>query len=484
MIISDKIYIPISKLKNKVNDLAKLFTYQNPEFFEKGRMGFSTANCSPFLVHYMLKDVDGEKMLVLPRGGFNKVKEFFKKHDIAMRFIDETVLSTSLIDVELKKETVLEDQQLKIIETLLRNEGGLIEASPGAGKTIAILGLIARLKQPTLILVHEHRLRSQWQQEISDRLTGSFTLGRYDGDKKEDGDIVVGLINTVYNLYTAGEDIFSKFGTVVVDESHRIPAMMFLNVLNNIPAHYRIGVTGTVKRKDGREVLLYDVIGPLLTSIDANELRHRITSFDYTIVPTDISLPAPTRKVWAEGKRLEKIDYVKLLTTLVDHDKRNLVILDKIVESIENGHLPLILSDRVAHCKYFDEKLQNLGFKTVLLIGATRKKTDWMAVRQDDTLQVVIAQSSIASEGLDFPKLSAIHIVCPSSNLPKLKQKIGRIRRVDAIDKQLPMVYDYVDNLVQLKDPAGRVIYPLLRGAKSRESFYKKLQQEYLKDAV
>jgi superfamily II DNA or RNA helicase len=476
MIIRDKIYIPVSRLGSKVNDLARLFTYQNPEYFQKSRMGFSVSRCSPFLTHYAFTTINNEKFIVLPRGAIKKVMTFLNKNGIPLRYLDERVTHPE-IDVQLK-DTTLEKQQLDIIDILETNEGGLIEMAPGGGKTIAALGFIAKLKQPTLILVHEHRLRTQWEGEVQRRLGGTFTLGRYDGDKKQEGDIVIGIINTAYNMYKEDREFFSKFGIVIIDEVHHLPAHMFTLVVNNIPAKYRIGLTGTVKRKDGKEVLLFDILGEILTSIDPEQLRHRITNFEFEMISTDVNGQVPTRRMWVDGIMTHKIDYVKLLSFLVGNKERNTLILEKVVESLELGHKPLILSDRVEHCKYLHSYLTDLGYNTILLIGATRKSTNWEDVRQDDSVQAIVAQRSIAEEGLDYPSLSAIHLTCPSTNLPKIKQRIGRIRRVSS-DKLTPKVYDYVDNAISMTDTKGNTFYPLKRSSKSRESFYRKLQQEY-----
>jgi len=478
VIVSDKIYIPLERLGSKANDLAKIFTYQNPEYFEKSKMGFSTAKCSPFLAHYTFQTLaDNQKYIVVPRGSIKKVKAFFDKHKLPFRYIDNRN-SGKDIDVQLVN-TQLESQQLDIVNILKNNEGGLVEMLPGGGKTIAALGLISEIKKSTLILVHEHRLRTQWEEEIKKRLSGSFTFGRWDGDKKEEGDITIGIINTVYLMYKENKDIFSRFGVVIVDETHHLPAAMFTLVVNNISAKYRIGLTGTVKRKDQKEILLFDVLGPILTSIGAEDLKHRVTSFQYEIIETNCKVDAPTRRMWADGARVLKLDYVKLLTTLVQNSERNVVIVEKIVESIKEGYKPLILSDRVEHCKFLHRYLMDLGYKAELLIGATRKQSNWEEIRKDDSIQAIVAQRSIAEEGLDYPSLSALHLTCPSTNLPKLKQRIGRIRRVAEGKNLLPKVYDYCDNLAQFKDQYGKLQFPLKRSSKSRESFYKKLKAEY-----
>jgi superfamily II DNA or RNA helicase len=201
------------------------------------------------------------------------------------------------------------------------------------------------------------------------------------------------------------------------------------------------------------------------------------------MVETNVKFPVPTRRVWVDGIMTNKIDFTKLLGSLVTSKERNTSIVEKIVTSLQQGHKPLILSDRVEHCKHLYQHLKDLGYIVVLLIGETRKKTNWEEIRQDDSIQAIVAQRSIAEEGLDYPSLSAIHLTCPSSNLPKIKQRVGRIRRT-AEDKLMPMVYDYVDNLVYMNDSRGNIVYPLKRGAKSRESFYKKLRAEYEQNSL
>jgi len=347
-----------------------------------------------------------------------------------------------------------------------------------SGKSISILGLIAEVKQPTLILVHEHRLRTQWEQEITTRLTGSFKFGRYDGDKRIEGDVVIGLIQTVQKMMDTDPTWINKYGMIITDECHKVSAPTFLKVLNNSKSKWRIGVTGTVKRKDGKHLLIYDVLGPVLLELEEKDLKHRITGFDFEIVNTNIRLELPSISRWTGKGRELSIDITHALGVLTSSHERNALILSHIVKSIQDGYFPLVLSDRVEHCKYFSNALTELGYNSILLIGATRKKADWSTIRGDTSLECIIAQSSIASEGLDFPRLSALHLTCPSSNLPKIKQRIGRIRRYIE-GKVMPKVYDYVDNLAYYTDSYGNPQYIFKGGAYKRIKFYKQLQTDY-----
>lgn len=477
MIISDKIYINMQELGDDFYNLTDLFTYSNPEFHERVRMKLTTNGISEYIHHYkIVAKKDGGKTLVLPRGGVLKVKQYYEYKKIPYR-VTNNMIELDPIDVELIN-TKIEFQQDDIVNALIENTGGLIEASPGLGKTVGILYLISRVKQPVLILVHEHRLRTQWEQEIKLRLGGTYKFGRFDGDKKIMGDVCIGLIQTVHKMVDADPLFLHKFGMLVIDEVHHSPSTTFMKVLNNSPSKWRVGVTGTVERKDGKHILMYDTLGEVIKKISEHEVKHRITTFETEVVNTNLKIELPSCMRWTGRKKEAQVSITEAITLLTQNPERNSMILKNVVDNISSGYLPLIISDRTEHSKHMYNHLTELGFKCVMLIGATRKKTKWEEVRKDKTIQCVIAQSSIASEGLDYPSLSALHLTCPSSNLPKLKQKIGRIRRV-CKGKKTPIVYDYVDNLAYYIDSNGAPQYVLKGGAIKRIKFYKQLQNDY-----
>ena len=484
MIISDKIYISVDLIKKYIVDICNLFTYSNPEYYIKKKQKLSVANISPSLYNFKFETINGSNHLVLPRGCYSRLVELLKDRNIFIRALDKRILKNS-IDINLV-DTELQSQQVIIIKTLLTNEGGLIEASPGGGKSISILGFISELKQPTLILVHESFLQDQWLIEIKNRLGGSFTVGRWDMRHKVRGDVDVGIVNTVQKQVDLDKTFLNHYGVIVLDECHRCPAPTFLKILNNSKSKYRIGITGTVERKDMMHIITYDVIGERLISIDAKDLKHRITSFKTDIVNLNLDVELPTTRRWNNKTRKKElvVDITNSITLLTNHERRNTIILNKIIEHIKLGYFPLVLSDRVAHVKYLDSHLRQLGYSTIMLVGSTKQKDkhDWEEIRKDQSIQCVVASTKKAEEGLDWPRLSAIHLTCPSSNLPKIKQRIGRIRR-RCKDKKVPVVCDYIDNLAYYceKDIEGNEspVYILRYGAKKRLKYYRKLQDDY-----
>lgn len=486
MIISDKLLIALPELGGKFTKLCEKFTYTNPEFMVALQTKRSTKNIPKHLYHYAFQNIGQVQYLVLPRGAIGKVRDFCTAEQIPLRIMDKRI-DLDPIDVHLQNTTV-EPQQQDIVRVLTENIGGLIEASPGAGKTVSVISMIAQIKQPTLIIVHEHRLREQWESEIKYRLGGNYKLGRLDGDKKVEGNVVIGLIDTLYNLVKEDPTCLDKYGMVVVDESHHVSCTTFLAVLNSCKAKWRIGVTGTVERKDGMHILALDVFGPVLIKIAAENVKHRITNFDFEMINTDIAMELPTVYRWDGKRKSKRVDITNTITLLTQNEERNDLICRKIADNIDAGEYPLVVSDRVDHCKELYRKVTEMGYKAVMLIGENRKKAKWSDIRADESIQCLIAQTTIAKEALDCPRLSRLHLTCTSSNMPKIKQEVGRIRR--AMDgKSLPIVYDYVDNLAYFEESTldkftgemkKKHQYVLKGTAYKRQKFYRQLQFEYI----
>lgn len=67
-----------------------------------------------------------------------------------------------------------------------------------------------------------------------------------------DSPIVVGNIQTVVKY---ANELSREFGLLILDEVHHCPASTFDKVLNHSFAAVKLGLSGTLLRKDGKHVL-------------------------------------------------------------------------------------------------------------------------------------------------------------------------------------------------------------------------------------
>jgi superfamily II DNA or RNA helicase len=489
---SDKLYIPINEVDAAFNELVKAFSYPNPKYFTNKRLGYSVKSIPATVYNYYYVSFDDVKYLVVPRGAIQKVIDILKQFNISIPIEDRTLSFKDLIDIEFTQNKTLSRQQVTLIHTWTSHRGGLIQMGCGGGKTIACLGFISVVKQPTLIIVHTSKLQKQWLGELRECTEGSYALGELSGTKKIMGDVVVAVIDSVCSICSINSDnpdysYLNNFGVLILDECQHLPATTFKNIVDNSKSTYRIGVTGTPTRKDKMHFLLYDSLGPILTEIKDSDLRHRITDFTTAAIYTNMSLVAPTRKFMntkSSSKPMINLDYTKLVEILTEDATRNKLIIDAVIKDIQEGYKPLILTSRIAHAEHLYEELSKL-FKGYLVIYKTNNSVDLKVVAEDLDLNFVVANDKIASEGLDIPQLSALHTTLPTTNMEKLKQQLGRIRRVDTVTaKPLPKYTDYVDRNVLCVsfDPKTKQeshVPIFLIGYNKRVKYLRKLHSEY-----
>jgi len=152
-------------------------------------------------------------------------------------------------------------------EKTLYGSGGILEVPCGRGKTVMALKIISELKCPALIYVNKGFLADQWLERIATYLPNA-SVGRVQADTFdiENRDIVICMIQTIYNRDYVAKNEFKDFGITIIDEVHRIGSGEFSKALFNITTPYVLGISATVDRKDGMESVLKMFLGGMLYS--------------------------------------------------------------------------------------------------------------------------------------------------------------------------------------------------------------------------
>jgi superfamily II DNA or RNA helicase len=301
------------------------------------------------------------------------------------------------------------------------NDSGFINALPGWGKTFTALHIARKLGQKTLIITHTTILRDQWIKEVEALFgikAGIIGTGKFDIDHT----IVVGNVQSVtkYSL-----EISKEFGTVIMDEGHHCPATTFTSIIDNMYSRYRIGLSGTMIRTDGKHILLRDYFGPIVHKPpQSHTMNPRIK-----IINSGVSLKAG--EVWARkiNALLYDEDYQQFIATLAAYQ-------------MSRGHKVLIVADRT---EFLSNVKEILGEKCMLVIGETGE-----AERAGAAIEARIASGEISciagsrqifSEGVSINPLSCLILASPISSPALLEQIIGRIIRMHP-DKLDPLVLD------------------------------------------
>lgn len=315
----------------------------------------------------------------------------------------------------------LREDQNKAVHAFPGN--GRVDAKPGYGKTWVGLGLAHRHQTRTLIITTTTVIRDMWVKEIQKNM--GFKPGVVGGGKFNiEPPIVVGNIQTVRNRLP---ELSKEFGLIIVDEVHRAPAATFTNVLNSLHAKIKVGLSGTMIRKDGLHVVLPGYFGnDMFIGKDENTMDPVVH-----IYKTDIELSANEYIPWSIkiNQLMANQKYIKLIEDLAN------VYMDA-------GHKVLIVADRTEFLETLHLRMPDRSLiVTGKIKGEEVRSQIFDAIIEYDGGISLCGTQSIFAEGVSINPLSCLIMATPINNEPLLAQIIARIQRLHT-GKPTPIVVD------------------------------------------
>jgi len=406
--------------------ITQALTIPNPAYREAEKHGYDTRELPTQLVYYSHMP-DGA--LVVPRGAGRLVCALCQEHEIPYDIVDAT---HDAAPVFFEERVTLSPAQERAVGEVLQRRIGLLEAPAGAGKTIMAMALIARRRQPTLIIVHTKELANQ----AIARAVAVLGLDEAEIGLVGDGHCIVGARLTVALVQTLARGIppaLLDVGHVVVDECHRIAAEQMAAVVSQFPARYVLGLSATPYRRDKLDRVINFYLGPIVARINAADLADRLIR------------PRVVRR--DTGLRVRGDSFTELVSQLVADDDRNHLIVADVAAATQAGRRCLVLSDRVGHVEHLVVMLQVAGIAAAALHGRLPKweRTDVVEDLAAGDLAVVVATGSLVGEGFDAPRLDTLFIATPVSYGGRVIQYIGRVSRT-APGKVDALVLDYFDH--------------------------------------
>lgn len=311
----------------------------------------------------------------------------------------------------------------KVVNALSTIGGAVLQLPTGYGKTTVGLHVAHRLGVKTLVLVHKQFLADQWAERVAQVLPNA-SVSKIQGDVCDvSGDVVIAMIQTLlsrkYNL--------DVFGFMIVDEVHHIAAEAFSKVMfttQNIQR--RLGLSATPVRKDGLTKVIHWFFGPTAFGLErtaAGNVRVQIVKY---APPTPLHMPL---------NRRGEVCYATLMTTLTLDEERTKLIVDGTAKLFERGRHVLVLSHRRDHCKAICALLVERNVEAQTYLGGDKEVPE---------SRVLVSTFALTSEGFDCPRLDALVLATPASDVA---QSVGRILRGgDSVNARHPLIVDIIDN--------------------------------------
>lgn len=299
--------------------------------------------------------------------------------------------------------------------------------------TVMAIYLICEIGRKSLIVVHKDFLLEQWRERIAqfapDAKVGLIKAKTVD---VEDKDIVLASLQSL-SMKEYPKNLFADFGLVVIDEVHHTSAEVFSRALRKVAFKYTLGLSATIRRKDGLTKVFKWFLGDVLYS--------NVKSSKKDIVHIDCRyyyVPCPA---YSEEFIYKKLNIAKMINNICEFEPRLEFIGNLVIDVFakEPERRMIILSDRRGHLERLGEWLSQNGISCGFYLGGMRI-TD---LKESEQKQAILGTYCMVSEGFDCKHLDTLVLASPKSDVV---QSVGRILRLEAHErKHTPLVIDVID---------------------------------------
>jgi superfamily II DNA or RNA helicase len=362
--------------------------------------------------------------------------------------------------------------------------GATIKLLAGCGKTYAAMDIIGRLRMKTLIVVPNTYLLDQWVVLLREYFPAA-KIGTLYGKQKEDGDIIVGIINTLAELDSFDvktkkpwpnigktlrhmntsstikvDTLMKRVGLTIMDESQMYCSKEFRKVFKRIHSRYTIGLSATPDIRDDKLDAVHQLwLGPI---IDAETLPGFNKTQD-VFVSTAKMIEYHAEEAYCKFNIRQEtgmIDYASVVESIVNDPHRNRLIIDQILELMGKGLYTFVFSDRRSHLEHLYNLLEQQCARAeqsahlelpesdmkVILYGGSSEDT----IDKAKTLGTVIFTTyPYAAVGVSITKLNALVMATPRRS--NMKQIINRVFRLGSDASVRRIIIDICDAKLPIK---------------------------------
>lgn len=370
---------------------------------------------------------ESEKFLLVPRN--------FPLHKYTFGLeIDNYQHEGKPIEIE-HSITPRSEVQKRAIAFMTMHDCGVIELSPGVGKTVITIYVIAEKKVKSLILVHRDSLADQWRERflsftnLEDGDVARLTGSGYEEQLKKP--IIIATVQSFISLLKRKREKFltelneANIGMFVADEVHTsVGAPTFSECSIHMPSKYTFGLSATPYRFDGNGDIIQYHLGEIFSDEDSEgtmEARITVVLIDYEI---DKARSAAYIR-W--GGAFQRARYLNQLKK----SKPFMAALKGLLSRLKKDRNILCMVERI---KLIDELYDWIDHPS---------KSKFCGSAKMDTLEqeVTFTTPGKCRDGIDAPWKDCVIMTSPISNINQLAGRVVRTKE----GKKTPAIIDMVD---------------------------------------
>ncbi len=188
---------------------------------------------------------------------------------------------------------------------------GVVSLPTGSGKTILAVAAVALLRRSALVLVPTIDLLGQWCSVLTRYF--QVTPGILGGGEHTFGAEIT--VSTYDSAVLQMEFIGNRFGLLVADECHHLPAAETRLAAEMCIAPFRLGLSATPEMPDDRASVMRDLLGETVCSVSIGDLAggvlspYRVVTRNVRMLPDERARYDSSRRVYTSFLKSCRIDF-------------------------------------------------------------------------------------------------------------------------------------------------------------------------------
>lgn len=326
---------------------------------------------------------------------------------------------------------------------------GVVVMPTGTGKTEVALTVLRDLAVSTLIVAPVRDLMYQWHRRIAERL--GYEAGII-GDRLFR--VLPVSVTTYDSAYLHADRLGDRFGLVVFDECHHLPGAVRSDAARMSAAPWRLGLTATPERTDGRHNDYPRLIGPIVYELPLAAVRGRaLADYDVVRIPVHLSDTEQQRQAalarqvrryiaarrkdepgfgWqdlcadagssADARRALRAYQAK--AALEERAEEKLRVLEDLFR-LHAGSRTIVFAGSNAMAR---EVSRRFLIPCLLNHCGKKERLEVLAGLEDGSYPALVA-NQVLDEGVDLPAAKVAVVLGGKASTRQAKQRLGRILR-------------------------------------------------------
>lgn len=359
-------------------------------------------------------------------------------------------------------------QQAALSAWVDHDRRGSVVLPTGSGKTFLGIQAIADAGVSTLVVAPTIDLMNQWHATLTNAFGNQLPddIGILGGGSHNVTSLTVTTYDSAYRYINEYGD---RFGLLIFDEVHHLPAPTHQQIPEMSIAPYRLGLTATYERADGQHEVLEDLVGPVVYEEDVDELAGDYLS-EYETIHLQVKLTDDERERYDEEYQIyrEYVDthdfdiwkesgYQEFLkrTSYDSKGRRALIAKQRAEEIARTAEKKLDTLDNLLKRHYDDRTIiftanndfaydisQEFIVPCITHQTKTEERTEMLDKFRAGEYSMLVT-SQVLDEGINVPAANVGIILSGSASKRQYAQRLGRILRPTE-DREPARLYEII----------------------------------------